>query len=351
MKRATTTDVQVLVIEWPLEILQLIWRCFYTNNGNENDFQDFQKVSLLSKYFSSWLSEEMRSIQILPFYLQSELKDSTVEKYIGLKSLILGENEKLRDKGLTKLQSLTELNLDGNKKITNKGLRKMTGLHILDLGYDNEVSSKAIRKFSCLTKLRITTRIASQDLFDYMPLTYLDVSWNRSFVPRMLQYLTRLETLKMNGRVPIDNDALRRMTNLRRLSVEENPFIIGTALQKLPLHSLSLGENQSIRGTDLLSLAPTLKTLNLSRNFVIKDQDLLPLEKLSKIMLTSNYVVTNTGLNQLTGITSLDITNNPNINVSELKYKSSLRWLNIYGNKLNNYFKLSKELPNCKICQ
>ena len=230
-------------------------------------------------------------------------------KLVNLETLNLADNEKISSvSSLAKLTSLTTLNLSNNKISSVSSLSKLTSLTDLNLSMNN---------ISSLTSLSGLTSLRSLDLSD-----------NRIRDVLPLQELSTLRTLDLSG-----NDDITNIEVLYRLRP-------GTTIT--PPTGMTVPDPADVVSFPNAALETAVRSaLRISKGYPILPTDEKGLDTLTRLTATRKNIDDLTGLEEATGLTSLDLGQNDIENLTPLQNLTSLTTLDLADNQIDNFSSLS----------
>ena len=230
-------------------------------------------------------------------------------KLVNLETLNLADNEKISSiSSLAKLTVLTTLNLSNNKISSVSSLSKLVALETLNLSM-NQISS--LTSLSGLTSLRS-----------------LDLSDNRIRDVLPLQELSTLRTLDLSG-----NDDITNIEVLYRLRP-------GTTIT--PPTGMTVPDPADVVSFPNAALETAVRSaLRISKGYPILPTDEKGLDTLTRLTATRKNIDDLTGLEEATGLTSLDLGQNDIENLTPLQNLTSLTTLDLADNQIENFSPLS----------
>lgn len=179
-------------------------------------------------------------------------------------------------------------------------------------------------------------KIAPEQIFDFVRLQTLDLSFNQISDISFLTKLTSLETLELNGNRIRDYSPLEKLTRLESIDLRGNKIDNISFLQKLrSLRVLYLSGNQ-INNIRCLEEITSLEVLNLRGNQVKDVRFLEKLTSLKKLDLRGNEVIETKFLEELTKLESLDLRANQIRDIGFLQKLTALEELNLSDNQISN---------------
>ncbi len=305
--------------------------------------------------------------------------DSTIKKTKYLKYYTRLQEVRLIDLpkkgGLKTLKQLLPLSKQLKKmKLYDAGIKDLEfikhfkKLESLDLDAVSVKTTKNVFTLKNLKKTSLNLQIKKSHAFDLKAIKNIKVLYITSWEPILLKgikRLSKLETLVLNR---CKAKKLHQLKKLNYLSIDKyidiNQTLTIKTLKKLiidvstkdnyEVHGLEQFPNLKklqIKGTNKIKLGSLnhLKVLDIGNIYPEQLEYLDQLPKLEKLDLSYNDLSEITGLDKLTNLKWLDLSENFNIeNVKGLESLKSLKYVNLYSNKvadislLNNLKKLKE---------
>ena len=311
---------------------------------------------------------------------QSIVNLTGLEKATNLTTLTLSNNQIVSLSPLSRLTSLTDLDLATNQISSISSLSGLTNLKILNLS-DNRISSvSSLSGLTSLTDLDLSNnQIASvSSLSGLTNLTELLLLNNRIRDVLPLQGLSSLRTLNLADNADLTQEKAEVLykllqggtritfpagitppvlTNIVEFKNADLEAAVRSALRisrGYPILKTKITELKRLTATrkeiaDLTGLeeATGLMTLDLGDNAIVTLPPLQNLRELTTLDLADNAIQTLPPLQNLTKLTSLDLDDNQIADVSALSGLSSLQTLDLRDNKVGDVAPLM-DLTNLK---
>ena len=268
--------------------------------------------------------EDMELLTTFTASNESIVNLTGLEKAIALTSLTLSNNQIVSLSPLSKLMLLTTLNLSGNSISSISSLSKLTSLTDLNLSDNEKISSvSSLSGLTSLTDLDLSNNRVSSvtSLSKLTSLTDLNLSTNRIRDVLPLQGLSNLRTLNLEG----NTDLTEQKASVLYKLVQDNPSITITlpAGITLPTNVVAF-ENAELE-------AAVRSALRISKGYPVLNAKIT---ELTRLTTTRKEVDDLTGLEQATGLTTLDLGDNAIVNLGPLQNLTSLTSLDLADNAI-----------------
>ncbi len=288
--------------------------------------------------------EEMETLTTFSASNKSIVRLTGLEKATALTSLTLSENDIVNLSPLSKLNSLETLDLSDNDIVDLRYLRDLIGLETLNLSDNDIVNLSNISVLSVLTDLNLSNNSITNvtALSGLTNLTLLNLTGNSGITnPGALYGLKQSGTTIIGVDVP---DAVEFPdTNLASavriaLRIATVDPILEDVLATLTRLTAT---RKSIVNLTGLEQATGLTTLDLGDNAIINLNPLLGLTTLTTLDLADNEIENVSALQNLRNLESLDLDGNEIENVSALSGLSRLTSLELRDNDIGDVTSLS----------
>lgn len=146
------------------------------------------------------------------------LSDANIDTLVNLKHLQICNNSFISSHGLSKLTSLTSLNLNYDDAMNDDAIRGLTRLEKLSLFRTDKITDNSVKLLTNLRHLNLKGNIdiTEEGIVNLCSLEHLIIQRNQLCVRNTetgLRYFTK----------PISSNALRNMTNLKKLELHFYP--------------------------------------------------------------------------------------------------------------------------------
>jgi hypothetical protein len=223
-------------------------------------------------------------------------------------------DSEINDIGIKRLTNLTYLYHISRDNLTDSGLGQLINLRTLIIPFSNKVTDSGLKKLTNLTYLAIS-HISYEAIKPLTKLVKLSIRKGK-LTDDNIRNLTHLIELSIES-TDISDEGIKVLTNLKKLSLIYNGEITNTLITNIGLQEL----------TGLISL--DLKNLP-----TITDEGIKRLTKLSKLSIL-NSQITNRGLLYLSSLTALEVNYHEPcnlINDDSIQYLTSLMSLTLIPN-------------------
>jgi Leucine-rich repeat (LRR) protein len=262
------------------------------------------------------------------------ISDKSVGLLTNLTALTLyNEKSIISDKSIGLLTNLTELTVYNGKRVGLGDNCTFTSLR-----HQRSITGESLLKLTKLKTLRLhdCVELKNTDVLSLTQLTELNL-WGVSYISDTfvtgLSGLTKLD-LSKNSSITY---SVSKLPNLKVLILDSNNSIDEKYLGRIKsLTTLSLKLNCEIGRANWNPLAclPELSELDLSHNWLIRDDHLVPLISLTRLVLECNNSITNDGVSRLTNLAVLNLNNNTRITGDGLATLSCLTQLHLFDNEV-----------------
>ena len=271
-------------------------------------------------------------------------------KLTSLTTLDLSNNEIRSISSLSKLTSFTTLNLSNNMISSVSSLSKLVGLETLNLADNNISSLTSLSGLSSLTDLNLANNkikdvLALQDLTSLTTLNLLgndDLTMEKASVlytlrqgspPTVITLPDGIELPNLANIVEFNNANLAAAVRSALRITKGYPVLKDKIKADLTRLTATRKEIDNLTG---LEEATGLTTLDLGDNAIVELTPLENLTSLTSLDLADNAIVELTPLENLTSLTSLDLDDNQIADVSALSGLSSLQTLDLRDNSVTD---------------
>ncbi len=289
--------------------------------------------------------EEMETLTTFSASNQSIVTLTGLEKATALTSLTLSENDIVNLSPLSKLNSLETLDLSDNDIVDLRYLKDLSSLETLNLSENDIVNLSNLSVLSVLTDLNLSNNSITNvtALSGLTNLTLLNLTGNSGITnPGALYGLKQSGTTIIGVDVP---DAVE-FTDTNLASAVRIALRIATVdpILEDALATLTglTATRKSIVNLTGLEQATGLTTLDLGDNAIVNLNPLLSLTTLTTLDLADNEIENVSALQNLTNLESLDLDGNEIENVSALSSLSRLERLELRDNDIKDATLLSE---------
>ena len=272
-------------------------------------------------------------------------------KLVNLETLNLADNEKISSiSSLAKLTVLTSLNLSNNKISSVSSLSKLVALETLNLSGNNISSLTSLSDLMSLTDLNLANNkikdvLALQDLTSLTTLNLLgngDLTMEKASVlytlrqgspPTVITLPDGIELPNLANIVEFNNANLAAAVRSALRITKGYPVLKDKIKADLTRLTATRKEIDNLTG---IEEATGLTTLDLGDNAIVELTPLENLTSLTSLDLADNAIVNLTSLQNLSNLTSLDLDDNQIADVSDLSGLSSLQTLDLRDNSVTD---------------
>jgi len=216
-----------------------IWSPNKSSDDNYEYMKKIKKLELLDLYYNSKISDEnIKNINIERIILSGENNITINGLNKNIKRIYIYGNPKIRDKDLKKL-NLTLLKLHGNTTISDMGLKFCKDLKMLDLSFNYKITNEGLVNMKNLEYLSLKVNlfnhnnITNDALKNLTKLKYLNLENNKIITDEGIKPLINLEYLNINRTKKITINGLINLKKLKEIECEES------LLSKKDLHILA----------------------------------------------------------------------------------------------------------------
>jgi len=208
--------------------------------------------------------------------------DKILKHLTNITSLSLKFNNTITDSSLKYLTNITKL--FSNELITDNSLKYLTKINDLTLHDNKLISDESI---SCLTNITRLSIIGCELVTDMsvkklINMTNIYLNNNNNITCASLKYLTNLKKMRFDDH-KMDDKNLSKLTSLKSLQLDYGPNILGKSIRCLTrLEFLSLNMNGDIMTEDILKLT-NLRKLYLENCYQI-EKDKIKLPRLTRLL-------------------------------------------------------------------
>ncbi len=339
---------------------------------NSGAFLDCNMLSNFRKIKTLYLrNNQIKEISFISSLLELEYLDlssnsiydiSYLEKLTELQTLDISANGQYYNiSPLKNLVQLHFLNLSDNNISEIKYLENLTGLRVLNLGNNKVVRYNAIGNLTKLKFLDLGGNYCNDYSFlsNLKELESLTLYDNNMKFTNFFEHLSGLKHLDINSNQISDTSHFYKLTGIQSINLQSNQISDISFIEKLPrlhslrisfnrlkdiklveihngLRSLTIGYNQ-IQNIDFLGKLPKLQSLNLSNAQIIDCKSLRDVKELQSLNLSGNFQITDISfLENLTKLSSLDLSINKISDISVLKNLTNLQSLVLSDNKISD---------------
>lgn len=265
--------------------------------------------------------QKLTKLVTLNFTNSTTYLNAGIDNLINLTSLTLNKDyqgpdrpdDGLTDFALKNLSNLEYLNLKGNNCATDDGISHLINLKTLNIYRNSKITNNGIKNLINLTDLNVgTNRITDDGLDTLKNLTCLDISSTNTISIDALMKLPKLIKLKVAADNIICDSELNKLVNLTSLRI-------------------SWARTNCLNPSSIDNLTG-LTQLNLKCNYDLSDLVLKNLMNLKSLKMYMNKSITDEQLKQLVNLEALDLCCNEQISDSGVATLTKLRSLNLNSN-------------------
>lgn len=300
------------VISFKLIQIESVWEQIF-------DYMTFKElfntISLVSKWFQSIVKIKKIDVRYYP-----KLESLSLPKFKFLETLIISRVDQDRydhNYGIM----IRVPNTPNSYRKCDDIIKQLPNLTDLTSCNPNTITDDGIQNLTKLKSLLIPKNITDNGLVRLTNLENLNIKHNLLVTDKSLSKLTKLKSLTIGCNRNITDSSVSRLEKLTYLHIRHNFMIKDGLWYMLDLKTLIMkGECNNFNTTSLKTLK-NLTTLDLSAaDFIIGDQDIMFLYKLTTLMIVDTGFISDKSLKNLFRLEKLCVIADPSYSKEEQNY-------------------------------
>jgi Leucine-rich repeat (LRR) protein len=271
-------------------------------------FSDLVRLAAVNTYWRELTTEAVTKFDGFE-RVGNWLNDTILQRFVSLESLylpILDSISIVTDAGFSRMSNLKTLRANGRIKLSLVGLARLSTLTELNL-YGNQLGDAAISGLTNLTALTASQHLTNDAIRHLTNLSRLIVENTSQITGDGIQYLTNITSLNLLSCYAQSFDGVQRLPLLTELNISQTPKFPNVILKQLSgLTALDLGFASIIDDEGMTGLV-NLKSLNLRYNSRVTNAGISRLDSLTALDLSCNHVITDEAVKLLTNLIRLDV--------------------------------------------